>query len=67
MTAYPFSDDDVDIVQRYCSTCRKTTDHERVESLNWGNQIGMCRECDDVNDLTEIDHAGILREARRGW
>lgn len=67
MTAYPFSEDDLDTIQHPCTTCATTTTHERVESLNWGNQIAICRECDTQIDLTEIDHTEILREATRGW
>lgn len=58
-------DSDTEIV--YCPACKRRTECEIRESLNWGNLVAMCDECDSEFAYTPIDHKAILREARRGW
>lgn len=67
ITTGAFADEDFDLITARCPGCRKDTEHERTESLNFGNQIAICCECDTEWNVTKVDHKGLLREARRGW
>jgi hypothetical protein len=60
-------EDTATVVSAFCPGCKSTTDVELLDSANWGNVVGMCLPADHEFNYTPIDHAGILREARRGF
>ncbi|QYN41014.1 hypothetical protein K1T35_47590 (plasmid) [Pseudonocardia sp. DSM 110487] len=63
----PFVDEDFDTITARCPECQNVTEHERTESLNFGNQIARCTACDCEWNVTPVDEKAILAEAQRGW
>lgn len=65
MDGFDFSPENC--VRHYCPDCKEVRDVALADSVNWGNVIGMCTDCESEFDYTPIDHKGLLREARRGF